>query len=73
MGKQTKAQKIKEKIKKRKEFEKALLKDMEKNMGKSNYMRGMGLMLRPAPPRPPKIKLTQEEKARMKAGKRLAR
>tara|TARA_R100000329_G_C7547441_1_gene193386 strand:+ start:62 stop:244 length:183 start_codon:yes stop_codon:yes gene_type:complete len=49
MRKKTTAQKIKEKIKKRKEFERALLKDMEKNMGK----RGMGLMLKPTPPKPP--------------------
>lgn len=78
MGKQTKAQKMKARIKERKEkkeFEKDLLMDMSKNMGKSNYMRGMGLMLRQIapPPRPQKIKLTPKEKERMKAGERLAR
>ena len=57
MGKKTPAQKMKEKIKKRKEkkeFDKALLKDMAKNMGNPAYMRGMGLMIRQiAPPKPP--------------------
>ena len=80
MGKKTPAQKMKEKIKKRKD-EKDLLKDMANNMGKQGYMRGMGLMLRsmPAPPRPKapsvqrKPKLTAQEKARMKAGERLKR
>ena len=53
MGKKTPAQKMKEKIKKRKD-EKELFKDMAKNMGNPDYMRGMGLMIRQIAPKPPK-------------------
>ena len=51
-------EKLKKRNKEKKEFEKALLKDMAKNMGNSaasGYMRGMGLMIRQiAPPKTPK-------------------